>query len=258
VGAEPGRSLDFTRIADEYDRTRGGEDRGRRFARELAGLLDRDRPVLEIGVGTGLVALGLTELGFEVFGIDLSPAMAASAVARVGPRVAVGDARRLPIADEAFDQVFSVWVLHVVGDPGAVLAEASRVLRPGGRYVVVPAANHETAGDPIGTAIARLWRLGDPEGRRRDDQRRLRELAPAAGLEVQDVLRWPAHDYLESPAEAIAKVESRSYSVLWDLDETGWREAVEPVLAELHALPEPDVPIERRTTDHAVVLRRPG
>ena len=212
--------------------------------------------MLEIGIGTGVIALGLTELGHRVLGIDLSEAMARRAVARLGPRVALGDALRLPVRDGAFTGAFSVWVLHVVGDPLGALREAARVLAPRGRYVVVPAANHDTSGDPIGAIVQRLWRLGDPEGRRRDDHRRIRELAPQAGLEVEEVRRWPAHDYLESPAEAIEKVQSRSYSVLWDLEGERWTEIVEPVLADLRALPEPDRPIERRTTDHAVILRR--
>jgi SAM-dependent methyltransferase len=220
-------------------------------------LLDPAQPVLEIGIGTGLIALGLGDLGFGVVGVDLSEAMASRARQRIGPRVALGDARRLPIRDRAVAQAFSVWVLHVVGDPGAAVREAARVLRPGGRYLIVPATNHEQHGDPIGDAIARLWLAADPEGRRRDDEGRLRELAERAGLEVEQVRAWPAHDYLETPAEAIHKVETRSISVLWNVDEARWHEVVEPVLAELRAIPDPDRPIERRSTDRAVVLRKP-
>lgn len=256
VNEAPSESLDFGRIADSYDRTRGGEDRGRRFARELHGLLDPARAVMEVGIGTGLIALGLAELGHTLFGVDISEAMARRARRRIGPRVVVGDARRLPVASGSFDQAFSVWVLHVVGDPVTVLGEVSRILRPRGRYLVVPAGSSEEAGDPIGRAISKMWRALDPERRRVDDEARLRELAPAGGLVVAEARRWSEHDYLESPTQAIAKIESRSYSVLWNLPDDQWRELVDPTLDALRALPEPDKPIRRRSTDRVVVLEK--
>jgi ubiquinone/menaquinone biosynthesis C-methylase UbiE len=249
-------SLDFGRIADSYDQTRGGEDRGRRFARELHGMLDPSVPSLEVGIGTGLIALGLTELGHRILGVDISEPMARRAVDRIGPRVVIGDARRLPVAARSFEQAYSVWVLHVVGDPGAVLKEVARVLRPGGRYLVVPAGSSEEPADPIGRALRRMWRTVDPDRRRIDDEDRLRTLAPEGGFVVADASRWPAYDYLESPAQAIEKIESRSYSVLWDLADDRWRLLVEPVIEELRALPDPEVPIARRSTDRVVVLER--
>lgn len=258
--AEPGptRSLSFERIADSYDGTRGGEDRGRRFATQLDRFLRPGSPVLEVGIGTGLVALGLTELGHRVVGVDLSEAMARRARDRIGPRVALGDAARLPVAGESFDQAFSVWVLHVVADPGAVLGDVARILRPGGRYLVVPARSSDEPRDPIGWAILDMFLRADPEGRRVDDESRLRELAPRAGLRVAEVMVWPEHDYLESPAEVIGKIEAHSYSVLWDVPADRWRELVAPILDRLRRLPRPDEPILRRTSDRLVVLERPG
>lgn len=252
------QSLDFSRIAESYDQTRGGEDRGRRFAAELNGMLDPSCPVLEVGIGTGLIALGLTELGHRVFGVDISEPMVRRAKTRIGSRVAVADARAVPVGDRSFDQAYSVWVLHVVGDVPAVLRELARVLRPGGRYLVVPAGSSEEPADPIGRAILRLWRAADPERQRNDDAERLGELASASGLCLAEVRRWPEHDYMESPAQAIAKIESRSISVLWDLPEDRWRRIVEPILDELRGLPAPDVPIKRRSTDRVVVLEKPA
>ena len=56
--SEQRSSLSFERIADRYDATRGGEQRGRRTAASLAPLLDPVWPVVEIGIGTGVIALG--------------------------------------------------------------------------------------------------------------------------------------------------------------------------------------------------------
>jgi ubiquinone/menaquinone biosynthesis C-methylase UbiE len=249
----PARSLAFDRVADTYDATRGGEDRGRRFALEVARFLDPERPTLEVGVGTGVMALGLTELGFRVVGVDLSLPMLRAAVRRVGHRVAAADARRLPFPDASFDQAYSVWVLHVVGDVPGVLREVSRVLRPGGRYVVVPAVG-DRPGDPIGAAIRTMQRGLDPTGTRNDGEARLRALAPAAGLRVVTRHSWPVHDYEESPAEALRKIETRSYSVLWDVTDEQWVRFVVPTIETLRALPDADVPLERASTNELLVL----
>jgi ubiquinone/menaquinone biosynthesis C-methylase UbiE len=119
--------------------TRGGEARGRRQARALAPLLDLEEIVVDLGAGTGIVALGLQELGFQMVGIDVAAAMLRRARDRIGPHVVRADAARLPLDDGAVVQSLSVWLLHCVPDPAAVLAEVARVLRPGGRLLVLPA-----------------------------------------------------------------------------------------------------------------------
>jgi SAM-dependent methyltransferase len=249
------QSLSFERIADRYDETRGGEERGRRFAAGLAPLLDAREPVLEVGIGTGVVAKGLTEAGFRVLGVDISHSMAARARDRLGPRVALGDARRLPIATSAAVQAYSVWVLHVVGDLPGVLAEVARILRPGGRYLVVPAQPADRPADPIGGTFWDLQHTVDPARTRDDGEDRLRQLAGPA-LRVVESRQWEAFDYEEAPAETIAKIESRSFSILWDLPDDTWRTVVEPTLTWLRSLPDPDRPIARRSTDRVVVLER--
>jgi SAM-dependent methyltransferase len=86
---------------------------------------------LEIGVGTGRFA---APLGVQV-GVDPSPAMLAHAVAR-GIQAVEGCAERLPFADASFDHALVVTTICFVDSPPALLAEAKRVLRPGGRLVI--------------------------------------------------------------------------------------------------------------------------
>ena len=76
-------------VAGFYDATRGGESRGDAFAAELDGRLPPGvGPILEVGVGTGVVALGLRRRGRGVIGVDIAAAMLARARARLGPVLA--------------------------------------------------------------------------------------------------------------------------------------------------------------------------
>ena len=104
--------------------------------------------ILEIGVGTGL-ALPRYKREHRVTGIDLSPDMLARARARVEreklanvEQLAEVDATRLSFADQSFDAAVAMFLITVVPDPVAVLSEAVRVVKPGGRIVL---ANHFSA-----------------------------------------------------------------------------------------------------------------
>jgi phosphatidylethanolamine/phosphatidyl-N-methylethanolamine N-methyltransferase len=113
---------------------------GRRLAVSI--LNGAEGRVLEIGIGTGL-SLPRYRQGLDVTGIDLSPDMLAKAKARVlrhGLKcvtLAVMDASRLAFEDGSFDAAAAMYVMTVVPDPAAVLAEMRRVLRPGGIAVCV-------------------------------------------------------------------------------------------------------------------------
>ncbi len=113
---------------------------GRRLA--VSKLNKMQGRVLEIGVGTGL-SLPRYKPGLEITGIDLSPDMLAIAAARIerhalsAVTLTVMDASRLAFEDESFDAVAAMYVMTVVPDPAAVMAEIRRVLRPGGTAIAV-------------------------------------------------------------------------------------------------------------------------
>jgi ubiquinone/menaquinone biosynthesis C-methylase UbiE len=94
--------------------------------------------ILLDGVGTGLDLPWLRPDGRYV-GLDLTPAMLNRARARAGRlhiQFQIGDAMALPFRDHAFDQVVLHLILAVVPDPSAALAEAARVVKPGGRLLI--------------------------------------------------------------------------------------------------------------------------
>lgn len=86
---------------------------------------------LEIGVGGGRFA---APLGVQV-GVDPALAMLAHAVVR-GIKVVAGTAENLPFADNSFDYALVVTTICFVDSPDAMVAEARRVLKPGGRLVI--------------------------------------------------------------------------------------------------------------------------
>lgn len=96
---------------------------------------------LEVGIGTGR-NLACYPDGVELTGIDVSPGMLAIARRRADElnrtvSLRVADAQRLPFGDESFDTVTATLSMCSVPDLGATLAELRRVLRPGGRLVLL-------------------------------------------------------------------------------------------------------------------------
>lgn len=97
--------------------------------------LVRDRDVLELGCGTGLILERVAPVARRAHGIDLSPGMIATAQER-GLDVSVASVTQLPFADASFDVVYSFKVLAHIPPLREALAEAARVTRPGGTAVL--------------------------------------------------------------------------------------------------------------------------
>ena len=121
--------------AARYDETRGGTERAQAAAVAINSLLPSGGRVVELAVGTGIVAAELVALGNLVHGVDLSSAMLQHAKIRLPGHVAAADATVLPFADRRCDAVVAVWLLHLLEDSEPVLAEVARVLRPGGVFI---------------------------------------------------------------------------------------------------------------------------
>ncbi len=144
---EAGRHRFLRRIFDEtaadYDRIErvlalGSGPWYRRMALQRAGLAPGAR-MLDVGIGTGLVAReALTILAGKgaVVGVDPSPGMMGQ-VDLPGVTLLQGRAEALPCADASFDFVCMGYALRHVADVAAAFAEFRRVLRPGGRVLVL-------------------------------------------------------------------------------------------------------------------------
>jgi ubiquinone/menaquinone biosynthesis C-methylase UbiE len=96
--------------------------------------------VLDLGCGTGSLSLLLTELGHRVTGLDLAEQMIDQARAKCAGRAAtfrVGDAAAPEVGDATFDVVTARHLLWTLPEPHAALVCWIRLLRPGGRLVLV-------------------------------------------------------------------------------------------------------------------------
>lgn len=150
----------WDRAARGYGRQEGLERRA--ISRALDLLAPRpEEALLDVATGTGLVLRALAErpaAPARAVGLDASAAM----LERVGPLPAgwstvEADATRMPFTDGAFDLVTAAYVLHVLEPEQrvAALAGVRRVLRPGGRLVVVTVWTRRRAGGALLSALAR-------------------------------------------------------------------------------------------------------
>jgi SAM-dependent methyltransferase len=129
----------------------------------LLTLVPEDPPgrLLDIGTGTGRVLELLAPRIRQGLGVDASKAMLALARSRLAHpglghcAVRLADMYRLPFADGSFDTAVLQMVLHYAEDPAGAIAESGRVLRPGGRLIIIDLASH--ARDDLVARRAHRW-----------------------------------------------------------------------------------------------------
>ncbi len=113
----------------------------------LLGLMDPTWVVGDLGCGTGHFALAASPFVKTVIAVDGSSAMLDVARTRLAElnnvELRQGDLASLPIADATLDVAVLNLVLPYAGDPGQVIREAARVLKPGGRVLVVDLQPHD-------------------------------------------------------------------------------------------------------------------
>lgn len=132
-----GELKSFDRVADVYDRTRGlPPDVASTICQAILGELRRvsDTPrLLEVGIGTGRMAVPLAAAGVRVTGIDISTGMLALLRGkRDDIDVMLAEASRPPLRPASFDGALFVHILHLVPDAGATVRATVPLVRRGG------------------------------------------------------------------------------------------------------------------------------
>lgn len=171
----------------------------------------RGRRVLEIGCGNGADGVMFAQAGADYTGVDLTEAAVAAtrkhfAVLNLPGDFRLANAERLDFPDASFDVVYSYGVLHHTPDPARAIREVHRVLRPGGRALVMLYHRHSF------NYYARI--LGYMRARL------LLRIATRVG-------RW-AHDRALAQAKSLAGLRGNERPEVWMLHyenflRTGWR-----------------------------------
>lgn len=137
----------FSSSAGQWDRLREELFGDRFHLAALAAFAGREWTVGDLGCGTGQVSAALAPFVARVIAVDASGAMLQAAKKRLQAFEHVdlrrGELESLPIDDERLDAATLMLVLHHVPDPARALAEVARVLKPGGRVVVVDMLPHD-------------------------------------------------------------------------------------------------------------------
>jgi ubiquinone/menaquinone biosynthesis C-methylase UbiE len=173
--------------------------------------------LLDLGTGTGRMLELFAPLYSRAVGLDASTDMLAVARAnldRAGisrAQVRLGDIYHLPLPRDSFDVVTVHQVLHFLDDPERAIAEAARVLRPGGRLLIVDFAPHELeflrerhAHRRLGFGHAAMRQWVEAPGLALDE---VRDLAASEGAEGKlTVTLWLARDQRIAVANADREV----------------------------------------------------
>jgi ArsR family transcriptional regulator len=168
------------------------------YLQALPALLDQRWTVADLGCGIGQLSAALAPFVARVIAVDRSSDMLQAARRRLRdlPNVEIrrGDLEALPLADGEADAATLLLVLHHLPDPAAALAETARVLRRGGRVMIVDMLPHDR--EEYRHEMGHVW-LGFPE-----DQ--LRRLLTAASFDNVRIVALPTTPEAKGPALFVA------------------------------------------------------
>ena len=267
-------TVNYDRAVSYYDETRGlragVSERYRDAVLKLTGA-DAGTRFLELAIGTGVIGLPFIAAGDRYTGVDISRGMmrriAPKLKGRAQPRLAQADITgALPFPAASFDVVQAIRVFHMLVDWRACIAEARRVLKPGGFVIIVE--NHAPAdcdSAPPWAQVQDKWDeilrgLGGDNARKRSELypneamllRHLRALNAAAQL--IDLL-----EYVELPVSCRTMVERRAGRMFrrdWSLPGSIHRGATRRLYDWLeNDCGDADTPAERRMVFRAIVAR---
>ena len=243
--------VSFDRAAEYYDITRGyaaGSAERIRDAIVVYTGASRDTRFLELGIGTGRIALPFIRAGYDYTGVDISPAMmdrltdklaADTDTAAYRFQLHQADITALPFEAARFDVIIAVHVLHLVAEWQRAVQEARRVLRPGGWLLC---GSDETLGEDASSADQRLppplrvrrkwWELRSELGLSRSNGRfnlrsrdtQLIEYLRGSGATV-DTIMLARYELPAISARAMAdRIKARVFSADWDTAEAAHAE----------------------------------
>lgn len=238
----PEESVVFDQAAGYYDETRGfppGVDlEVGQFLASEAGLAS-DAQVVEIGVGTGRIALPLAKHIGRLVGVDLSTAMMRRLLEKYQQpdyadgtiHVVEGDVMKLPLAPETFDAAVATHIFHLIPEPETAAAEVARVLKPGGLMLNCRGFGGSTDFTPMIDA----WDAVTGANHRSIT-------TWPRSIRLFEELGWPqigeervfAYRVQRTAAQTLDLYRRRVFSASWSLPDDVWGRGVEAMEAAMH------------------------
>ncbi|MGB1285299.1 MAG: methyltransferase domain-containing protein [Aggregatilineales bacterium] len=248
----------FDRVADIYDATRGFSSEAGQgiaaFIAEKAKLKSTDK-LLEVGIGTGRVAVPLSAHIDHIYGVDIARLMMQKihekSVANT-IHLSESDATQLPFADSSFDACLSVHVFHLIPDMESCMQEINRVLNPEGILLY--------ASGPFGEGFADLnsvWNQHTPKYTGARNQEQVDELLTEYGWHIPEIEYQHPLMMQRRPDGLLTALKGRVSSQTWRMTDDEIAAAIvdmEAALAENY--PEPDKPVAVESKFHLRVYQR--
>jgi ArsR family transcriptional regulator len=193
----------FASASGQWDRVRG-DLFGERFQlHALLALIEPSLTVGDLGCGTGQVSDLLAPHVARVIAVDGSADMVQAARKRLKGATHVevrrGDIEALPIDDGQLDVAIIALVLHHVPEPARALSEISRVLKPGGRVLIVDMLPHDR--DEYQQQMGHVW-LGFSD-------KTIKKYLEAAGFERPVITPLPAEEHAKGPSLFVATARKK-------------------------------------------------
>jgi SAM-dependent methyltransferase len=245
--------VDYDRASEHYDCSRSFDSA---FVRRMLELLPEGFSpgcALDAGCGTGNATRCLLEAfpGARVLGLDLSAGMLARARSKLeGVGLVRGDAARLPFATGGFDMVLSTYVLHHLGRPADFYAEAARVLRPGGRLVLLTAGHEQIRAHFL---IRFFPRFGEIDCARFPTLGSVREGLRASGLRPAAEREIPVAEYAVD-RDYLRRVRRRHISTFELMGDGEFAEGLERLTAWVESYRGPEEGRPRHTARGTLLL----
>lgn len=150
----------FETVAKDWNTVRDQAQGTESFIGSIYDLIPSAETLLELGCGSGAVLKQLLPREGKTIGVDYSEAMIEEAkknLQEAKPKVdlRLGSLEHLPLGDNTVDTALAYMVFHHVAEPSLALQDAARVLRPGGKLVIVDLLEHEN--DRMREQYADLW-----------------------------------------------------------------------------------------------------
>lgn len=257
------KSIVFDRAVDYYDETRGFPPGVQEQVAALfvqAGNLTHSSRVLEVGIGTGRIALPLARHVHSVTGVDLSRGMMNRLRAKRTDQwidLAEGDITRLPLAAQRFDAAVAVHIFHLIPEWRRALDEIVRVLRPGSlllygrseRQYLIDLSN-EAIRAALPSSAGRAVGAREPEAR---------EYMRLAGWREPMEPLYFRFTIEQTPQAYLDQISRRVWSHLWHLTNEEHAAVVKAAHEAIAAnYPDPTRPVETESFFEIHVFAPPG